>query len=141
MVSNITQTIDKILHNQKCISLSTYKENGEGVPTPVWFAKENNDIYIMTEEQSWKAKRIKKSSKVAFVSCSYRGKIRRKFKDLRIVGKAEFLEQEESKKTQQRFAKKYWALYRFFRNKNYVFLKISPTAILKEPDAEEACED
>ena len=140
MTSNTAEMLDKILNNQKCIRLTTYRKNGEGVPTPVWFAKENDDIYIMTNTQSWKVKRIRNNPEVNYISCSYRGKIRKRFKDLRIHGKAEFLEGEERDKADQRFGKKYWLLYRFFRNEEDVFLKITPTAILKAPD-EEACED
>ena len=129
------------MNKKKCISLTTYKKNGEGVSTPIWFARDNNDIYIMTNEKTWKAKRIRNNPKVAFVSCNYMGKVKRKFSDLRIHGDVEFLEGEEGFKAEQNIAKKYWFLYRFFRNDDDIFLRITPTAILKEPDKEEgACE-
>lgn len=140
MTLNAKLMLDKILNNQKCISLTTYKKNGNEVSTPVWFARDTNDVYFMTESQSWKAKRIRKNPKVAFVSCGYMGRVRRRFKDLRIHGEAEFIEGEDVKKAEKLMAKKYWLLYRFLRNNKYVFLRISPTAILKEPDEEEeAC--
>ncbi|MHA1483043.1 MAG: PPOX class F420-dependent oxidoreductase [Candidatus Heimdallarchaeaceae archaeon] len=142
MASKTTEMLDKILNNQKCINLTTYKKNGEGVSTPIWFARENNDIYIMTDEKTWKAKRMKNNPKVVFVSCSYMGKVRRKFSDLRIHGDAEFLEGEEHNKAEQRIAKKYKFLYLFTKRENNIFLRITPTAILREPkpEEEEDCE-
>ena len=140
MISNTSLMLDKILKNQKCISLTTYKRNGEGVPTPVWFSREDDDIYIMTKMQSWKARRIRNNPNVSFMSCSYRGKIRRRFKDLRVHGNAEFVEGEEKNKADRSLARKYWFLYRFFRREEDIFLKISISAILKAPD-EEACTD
>ncbi|MHA1219650.1 MAG: PPOX class F420-dependent oxidoreductase [Candidatus Heimdallarchaeaceae archaeon] len=141
MVSNTAQLLDKILNKQKCISLTTYKKNGEGVSTPIWFARDNDDIYIMTDMKTWKAKRMKNNSKVTFVSCSYSGKVRKKFNDLRIHGNAEFLDGKEHDKAEQRIANKYKLLYRFSKREENIFLRITPTAILKEPDEEEACDD
>ncbi|MHA1202984.1 MAG: PPOX class F420-dependent oxidoreductase [Candidatus Heimdallarchaeaceae archaeon] len=140
MVSNATQMLDKILNNQKYISLTTYKKNGEGVSTPIWFARDNDDIYIMTDMKTWKAKRIKNNPKVTFVSCSFRGKVKQKFSDLRIHGEAEFLKGKEHDKAEQQIANNYKLLYRFSRREENIFLKITPTAILKEPDEEEACD-
>ncbi|MBY8999838.1 MAG: PPOX class F420-dependent oxidoreductase [Candidatus Heimdallarchaeota archaeon] len=137
MVSKTAEMLDKILNNQKCISLTTYRKNGVEVSTPIWFAQDGVDIYIMSEERSGKIQRIRNSSKVAYVSCSYRGKVRRKFQDLRIHGEAEFLEDEEFVKAEQKIAKKYSFLYRFFKRENNIFLRISPTAILREPKPEE----
>jgi PPOX class probable F420-dependent enzyme len=138
MVSDTTIMMNKILKNQKCINL--YNENGQGIGTPVWFARENNNIYIMVDKKSWKAKRIANNTEVDFVSCSYSGKVRKRFKDLRIRGRVEFLEIKERDEAEKRVAKKYWFLYRFYKNEKYDFLKLSTTGILKTPD-EEACDD
>ncbi len=137
MVSKTTEMLDKILNNQKYISLTTYKKNGEDVSTPIWFARENDDVFIMTEDQSWKVKRMRNNSKVVFVSCNFIGKIRQKFIDLRIHGNVEFLEGEEVSKAEQKIAKKYRFLYRFAKREKNIFLKITSTAILKEPEPED----
>ncbi len=140
MVSKTTEMLDKILNNQKYISLISYKKNGEEVSTPIWFARDNNDVYIMTENQSWKVKRMRNNPKVVFVPCNFIGKIRRNFTDLQIHGDVEFLEPEESSKAEQRISRKYRFLYRFSKREKNIFLKITPTAILKEPEDQGACE-
>jgi PPOX class probable F420-dependent enzyme len=39
---------------QKHISLETFKKNGQGVKTPVWFVLHENAFYVYTEADSWK---------------------------------------------------------------------------------------
>ena len=141
MVHNSIDMIERVLYKQKCIRLTTYKKNGEEISTPICFVQENEVIYIMSEDKSWKVKRLKTNPKVSFISCGYLGNVRRKLKDLRINGEVEFLEGDEFKKAEQLMSNKYRFLYPFFRSDRYIFLKIYPTAILKEPDEEEeACD-
>ena len=142
MASKTTEMLDKILSNQKYISLTTYRKNGEEVSTPIWFARENDDIYIMTEDQSWKVKRLRNNPKVAFVPCNYIGKLKRKFSDLQIQGDVEFLEGGDVYRAEQRIAEKYRLLYRFTKRESNIFLRIMPTAILKRPETgdQESCE-
>lgn len=50
--------------NQKFISLETFRKNGVGVKTPVWFTTEDDMLYVWTEASSGKAKRIRRDGKV-----------------------------------------------------------------------------
>lgn len=50
--------------NQKYINLETFRKNGEGVKTPVWFVRDRDVFYVWTQADSWKAKRIRNNSKV-----------------------------------------------------------------------------
>ena len=59
----------------KYINLTTYRGNGEGVSTPVMFAKTNNKLYVETRASRYKVKRIMNNPNVQFVTCTMRGKV------------------------------------------------------------------
>ena len=61
---------------QKYISLETFKKNGQGVKTPVWFVLHKNAFYVYTEADSWKVKRIRNNPRVRVAVCNIRGAIR-----------------------------------------------------------------
>lgn len=58
------------------LSLTSYKRDGTGVATPVWFAEESGRLIVMTDAHSGKVKRIHRDPYVEVASCSARGKIR-----------------------------------------------------------------
>src|SRR5947207_11553434 len=60
---------------QKYISLETFKRNGEGVKTPVWFVLHNDAFYVYTEADSWKIKRIRNNPRVRMALCNARGNV------------------------------------------------------------------
>ena len=62
--------------DQKYISLETFKKNGEGVKTPVWFVLHANAFYVYTEADSWKVKRVRNNPRVRVAVCSMRGDIK-----------------------------------------------------------------
>ena len=53
--------------NQQYINLETFRKNGEGVKTPVWFTQDRDVLYAWTQADSWKAKRIRNNGKVKVV--------------------------------------------------------------------------
>ena len=61
---------------QKYISLETFKKNGEGVKTPVWFVLHNDALYVYTEADSWKVKRIRNNPRVRVAVCNVRGLVK-----------------------------------------------------------------
>jgi uncharacterized protein len=61
---------------QNYISLETFKKNGQGVKTPVWFVLHHNAFYVYTEADSWKVKRIRNNPRVRVAVCSMRGAIK-----------------------------------------------------------------
>jgi uncharacterized protein len=61
---------------QKYISLETFKKNGQGVKTPAWFALHKNALYVYTEADSWKVKRIRNDTRVRVAVCNIRGDIK-----------------------------------------------------------------
>jgi PPOX class probable F420-dependent enzyme len=62
--------------DQNYISLETFKKNGQGVKTPVWFVLHHNAFYVYTEADSWKVKRIRNNPRVRVAVCSMRGAIK-----------------------------------------------------------------
>jgi len=62
--------------DQSYISVETFKKNGEGVKTPVWFVLHKNAFYVYTEADSWKVKRIRHNPRVRVAVCNIRGAIK-----------------------------------------------------------------
>jgi len=67
--------------SQKYISLETFKKNGVGVKTPVWFVLHNNALYVYTEADSWKVKRIRNNPRVRVAVCNIRGDVKGQWLD------------------------------------------------------------
>lgn len=45
--------------NQQYLNIETFRRSGAGVKTPVWFTRDGNMLYIWTQADSGKAKRIR----------------------------------------------------------------------------------
>jgi PPOX class probable F420-dependent enzyme len=58
---------------QKYINLETFRKNGKGVKTPVWFAQNENAFYVWTQADSGKAKRIRRDGQVRIVPSTVSG--------------------------------------------------------------------
>jgi PPOX class probable F420-dependent enzyme len=59
--------------NQKYINLETYKKSGQAVRTPVWFVQDNGVIYVRTDKNSGKVKRVRNNLHVRTMPCDIRG--------------------------------------------------------------------
>lgn len=57
------------------LNLETFRRDGTGVQTPVWFTREGDVLYIWTEADSGKAKRIRRDGRVRIASCNARGEL------------------------------------------------------------------
>ena len=64
------------LGDQKYISRETFKKNGQGVKTPVWFVLHNDALYVYSEADSWKVKRLRNNPRVRVAVCNVRGKVK-----------------------------------------------------------------
>src|SRR5207245_434198 len=58
---------------QKYCLLVTYKRNGEAVPTPVWFGLRDGKVYIRSEGDVAKVRRIRNNPRVRLAPCTVRG--------------------------------------------------------------------
>jgi PPOX class probable F420-dependent enzyme len=66
---------------QNYISLETFKKNGQGVKTPVWFVLYENVFYVYTEADSWKVRRIRNNPRVRVAACNVRGAVKGRWLD------------------------------------------------------------
>lgn len=53
--------------------LVTYKRDGTGVPTPVWFARDDDRVYVWTEINAYKAKRLRRDPRALLGPCGPTG--------------------------------------------------------------------
>ena len=60
---------------QKYINIETFRRNGEGVRTPVWFVQDEHALYVKTEAISGKVKRIRNNRKVNVAPCKMDGRL------------------------------------------------------------------
>jgi PPOX class probable F420-dependent enzyme len=61
------------LAEAKYINLVTYRRNGSGVTTPVWFALGEELLYVGTFAHTWKVRRVRADSAVRFIPCNGSG--------------------------------------------------------------------
>ena len=88
----------------KYISLETFKKNGQGVKTPVWFVLHNGAFYVYTEADSWKVKRIRNNPRVRIARCDVRGNVKGDF----LEGRASIIDGEERMRADMLLDKKYF---------------------------------
>jgi PPOX class probable F420-dependent enzyme len=58
------------------ILLTTFTKDGRPKPTPIWAAPDGDGLIVVTEEKSWKVKRIRNTPRVTIAKCNMRGKPR-----------------------------------------------------------------
>lgn len=59
------------------VLLTTYRRNGEAVPTPVWIAPDGERLLVTTGAESGKVKRLGHTSRVTLTPCDMRGKVKK----------------------------------------------------------------
>jgi PPOX class probable F420-dependent enzyme len=89
--------------NQKYINLETYRKNGQAVQTPVWFAIEDNVIYVRTDNNSGKIKRARNNPHVRITPSNARGQPKGEWVD----GKLRIASTAESERANQLLNQKY----------------------------------
>ena len=63
------------LKNESYISLETFKKDGGGVKTPVWFVDIDGIFYVFTDGSSFKVKRLSRNPKARIAACNARGAV------------------------------------------------------------------
>jgi hypothetical protein len=96
---------DKIAQfaNQKYLNLESYRRNGQGVRTPLWFVEDNGALYFYTVADSYKVKRLGANPRVRVVPCDMRGKVKGEWVD----ATARRLDAEESRRANELLDRKY----------------------------------
>jgi PPOX class probable F420-dependent enzyme len=92
------------VRGQKYISLTTFRKNGAGVATAVWFGEEDGNLYVMTRSEMGKMKRIRNNPQVKVAACTIRGKVT----GPEFAATARVLPPEEHARARQAINRKYW---------------------------------
>jgi uncharacterized protein len=87
----------------KYLSITSYRRNGSGVSTPVWFATEGDRLLVMTDSRSGKVKRIRRNPYVTIAPCSGRGKPKARG----VPARAEVLPASEVERSKRLIRRKY----------------------------------
>ncbi len=61
-------------YHAQYINLTTFRRNGQAVATPVWFVVHNGRLYVMTNADSGKAKRIRANGQAQVAPSDVRGR-------------------------------------------------------------------
>ena len=88
---------------QQFINVETYRRNGQGVPTPVWFVEDQDTLYVRTGDNSGKVKRIRNNPRVRVMPCDVRGGPLGEW----VEGQARFVDAAETKQVGQLLTRKY----------------------------------
>ena len=118
------------LQGRKYVNVETFRKNGQGVRTPVWFAGEPENgapekLYVYSTADSGKAKRLRNNGRARVAPCDVRGRLLGDWAEAR----AEIVSGEEAEHGMRLLNKKYvpWKqvldFFSFFsRNKRIVFV-------------------
>jgi len=64
------------ISDEKYVSLTTYRKNGQAKECPVWIVDlGNNEMGFTTHGESWKCKRIRNDDRIMLQPCDQRGNI------------------------------------------------------------------
>lgn len=91
--------------------IESYRRDGTSVRTPVWFVSSNGMLYVRTDNDTGKVKRIRRDSHVRIALCNARGTPKGSWVD----AKAEVANGPEVEETYLLLKKKYGLQYRAVR--------------------------
>jgi PPOX class probable F420-dependent enzyme len=63
------------LGDQKFVSLTTFKRNGDAVASAMWIVGEDQQLWAWTPADAWKVKRIRRDPRVTLTGCGRTGKV------------------------------------------------------------------
>jgi PPOX class probable F420-dependent enzyme len=61
--------------HHKFLNLETFRRNGAGVPTPVWFLLDDDRLYVRTPAQTGKVKRVRNIGRARVAPCDRAGNL------------------------------------------------------------------
>ena len=69
------QNVMTQFEQQQFLNLETVRKSGVAVPTPVWFVKDGDVLYVRTPASSGKVKRVRNNQKVRVAVCDRGGSL------------------------------------------------------------------
>jgi len=71
-----TRDLATLLDDERYLSLTTFRTNGDGVATPVWFVPQpDGTLLVYTEASSGKVKRLRREPACTVAACDVRGRV------------------------------------------------------------------
>ena len=87
--------------------LTTFRKDGRAVPTPVWVARDDDELLVYSAPDAGKVKRIRRDGTVRVAPCTVRG--RPTGPD--VPGRARLLDDDGVRRVQAAMGRKYGFLY------------------------------
>lgn len=87
----------------KYLSLETFRADGTGVETPVWFVISGERLFCRSDPETRKIKRIRRNPSVTAAPCGLRGKLKGRRREFRV----EFVPRAEWDRLEEEYASKY----------------------------------
>ncbi len=97
------RTLDAPQFTGKYLSLESFKRDGTGVATPLWFVTDDSKIFALTDDGSYKVRRIRQNPAVTVAECTAAGHLR----SSRVPALAQVLPVSEVPRVQELMACKY----------------------------------
>ena len=102
--------------DQRVINLESYKKDGKSVQTPVWMVVDGETVYVRTDPNTWKVKRIRHNPLVRIAPSNMRGDVLGPW----TKGEAHYAEGQEKDRILALFKKKYGLMARMSDSFNRV---------------------
>ena len=83
--------------------VTTFRRDGTPVPTPVWVARDGDELIIWSQAEAGKIKRIRNSGAVEVAECDFRGRPRSE----PVSGTARILDAEATERGRRLLKRKY----------------------------------
>lgn len=115
----------KQFDKQQYMNIETFRKNGQGVKTPVWFAQDGETLLIWTASDSGKAKRIRRDGHVRITPSTGSGESTGEW----ISAKA-IVDESAANYVAEQFKKKYGFMFNVFsmlgkaRGTKYTAIKV-----------------
>jgi PPOX class probable F420-dependent enzyme len=96
--------------NAQYLLLTTFTKDGRPKPTPVWAASDGDRLLVITQQKSWKVKRIRNTPRVTLAVCDMQGRP----KSEPIEASARILDKSQTGAVYDAIAKEYGVIGRVF---------------------------
>jgi uncharacterized protein len=90
--------------DEKYLLLTTFTKDGRPKPTTVWGVPERDKLLIITDDGSWKTKRIKNTPRVTIQKAGVLGKV----KSEPVEAVARVLPESDTREVFEKVTKRYW---------------------------------
>ncbi len=88
----------------KYLLLTTFTQDGRPKPTPVWGVPEGDKLLVITDDGSWKTKRIRNTPRVTVAECGALGKPEGE----PVEAVARMLPDAQTRRVYEAVVKRYW---------------------------------